>query len=77
MTINRLFLLSTNNRSITKSKHIDIKFIVVRERVQTGQMSIEHISTNSIIADPLTKGLPHKVFHEHYVHTGVVSIDDM
>ena len=40
-------------------------------------MSIEHISTNSIIADPLSKGLPPKVFHEHIVHMGVVSIDDM
>ena len=77
VTMNQLFLHSTNNRSMTKSKHIDIKFLVVRERVQSGQMSIEHISTNSIIADPLTKGSPPKVFHEHIVHMGVVSIDDM
>ena len=27
----------TNNMSMTKSKHIDIKFLVVGERVQTGQ----------------------------------------
>ena len=68
---------STNNKSVTKSKLIDIKFLVVRERVQSGQMSIEHVSTNSIVADPLTKGLPPKVFHDHTVHMGVVLIDDM
>ena len=28
-------LYSTNNRSSTKSKHIDIKFLVVKERVQS------------------------------------------
>ena len=75
--INQLILHLTNNRNMTKSKHIDIKFLVVRERVQSGQMSIEHISTNSIIADPRTKGLPPKVFHEHTVHISVISIDDI
>jgi len=30
-------LYSNNNRSSTKSKHIDIKFLVVKERVQSGQ----------------------------------------
>ena len=40
-------LYSNNKRSSTKSKHIDIKFLVVKERVQSGQLSIEHIGTNS------------------------------
>ena len=40
-------------------------------------MSIEHISTNSMIADPLTNGLPPKVFHEHVAHMGVLSLDDI
>ena len=70
-------LYSNNNRSSTKSKFIDIKFLVVKERVQSGLISIEHIGTNSMIADPLTKGLPPKVFHEHTAHMGVVSLQDM
>ena len=57
-------LYSNNNKSFTKSKHIEIKFLVVKERVQSRQISIEHIGTNSTIADPLTKGLPPKVFHD-------------
>ncbi|RVW84555.1 Retrovirus-related Pol polyprotein from transposon TNT 1-94 [Vitis vinifera] len=44
-------LYSKNNRSSSKSKHIDIKFLVVKERVQSLQVSIEHINTNSMIAD--------------------------
>ena len=51
-------LYSNNNRSSTKSKHIDIKFLVVKERVQSGQITIEHLGTNSMIANPLTYGLP-------------------
>ncbi|RVW84956.1 Retrovirus-related Pol polyprotein from transposon TNT 1-94 [Vitis vinifera] len=46
-------LYSKNNRSSSKSKHIDIKFLVVKERVQSLQVSIEYISTNSMIADVL------------------------
>ena len=70
-------LYSNNNRSSTKSKFIDIKFLVVKEKVQSGLISIEHIGTNSMIVDPLTKGLPPKVFHEHTTHMGVVSLQDM
>lgn len=54
-------LYSNNNRSSSKSKHIDIKFLVVKERVQSGQLSIEHIGTNFMVADPVTKGLPPKI----------------
>ena len=70
-------LYSNNNRSSTKSKFIDIKFLVVKERVQSRLISIENIGTNSMIADPLTKGLPPKVFHEHTAHMGVVSLQDV
>uniref|UniRef100_A0A6N2L3B4 Fe2OG dioxygenase domain-containing protein n=1 Tax=Salix viminalis TaxID=40686 RepID=A0A6N2L3B4_SALVM len=68
-------LYSNNNRSSSKSKHIDIKFLVVKKRVQSGQLSIEHIGINSMVADPLTKGLPPKMFHEHTARMGVLAID--
>ena len=70
-------LYSNNNRSSTKSKFIDIKFLVVKERVHSRLIYIEHIGTNSMIAGPLTKGLPPKVFHEHTAHMGVVSLQDV
>lgn len=55
---NSAVLYFNNNRSSSKSKHIDIKFLVVKERVQSRRVTIEHIGTNFMIADPLTKGLP-------------------
>ena len=54
---------------MSKSKHIDIKFLVIKEKVQNRLMSIEYISTELVIADPLTKGLPPKVFKEHVACT--------
>ncbi|KAL3529758.1 hypothetical protein ACH5RR_009080 [Cinchona calisaya] len=75
---NKLVVLySNNNRRSTKSKHIDIKFLAVKERVQSGQVFIEYIGTNSMIADSLNKGLPPKVFHEHITHMGVMSFENI
>ena len=70
-------LYSNNNKSSTKSKFINIKFLVVKERVQSELISMEHIRTSSMITDPLTKGLPPKVFHEHTAYMGVVSLQDV
>ena len=70
-------LYSNNNRSSSKSKHIDIKLLVVKERVQSRLVSIEHIGTNSMLADLLTKDLTPKVFHEHTAHIGVVLFKDV
>ena len=58
-------LYSNNNKSSMMSKHINLKFLTVKERVQSHQVVIEHIGTNIMITDPLTKGLPPKVFHEY------------
>ena len=70
-------LYSKNNRSSSESKHIDIKFLVVKERVQSLQVSIEHINTNCMIADLLTKSLPPKVYHEHVIYMGIIHINDV
>jgi hypothetical protein len=74
---NSTVLYCNNNRSSSKSKYIDTKFLFVKERVQNGQMLIKYIGTNSMIADLLTKGLPPKVFHEHTARMGVLSFYDM
>ena len=68
---------ANNNKSLIKSKHIDIKYLVVKERVQNGQLPIEHIGTKSMIADPLTKAVSAKVFHEHTAYMGLTSYEDM
>ena len=70
-------LYSNNNKSSSRSRYIDIKFLIMKERVQSGQIFIEHIRTNSMIADPLTKELTPKVFHEHTASMSVISFEDI
>ena len=60
-----------NNKSCGAAKHIDIKFYVVKEKIQDHFITLEHISTKKILADPLTKGLPHSVFGEHIAGMGL------
>ncbi|PKU63193.1 Retrovirus-related Pol polyprotein from transposon TNT 1-94 [Dendrobium catenatum] len=62
---------SKNNKYSKGVKHIELKYFAVKEEVQKQRVSFKHISTNFMIADPLTKGLPPKTFHEHVVRMGI------
>jgi hypothetical protein len=60
-----------NNKSNGAAKHIDIKFYVVKEKIQNHSITLEHISTKKMLADPLTKALPPNVFMEHIAGMGL------
>jgi hypothetical protein len=56
---------------------MELKYFSVKEEVQKHRVSIEHISTNLMIADPLTKGLPPKVFCGHVENMGIMAINEL
>ena len=66
--------LAKNNKSVSSSRHIDIKYLKFREHVKLSKVVIDHISTRLIIADPLMKGLPPKTYKEHVEHMRLSSI---
>jgi hypothetical protein len=53
---------SHNNKSSDASKHINLRYLIVRERVHDRTINLEHIGTKEMLADPLTKGLPPHIF---------------
>ena len=55
---------------------MDVKFLKVREKVKEGVIVMEHLSTNMMIVDPLTKALPNGIFKAHVSHMGVVDAFD-
>ena len=65
--------MAKNNKSGSRSKHIDIKYLAIRERVKEEKVVIEHISTELMIADPLTKGMPPQKFKDHVEKMGLGS----
>ena len=45
-----------------KSKHIEIKYHFIRDMVMLSEVVMKHISTGSMVADPLTKPIARDVF---------------
>ncbi|KAJ9709816.1 hypothetical protein PVL29_001334 [Vitis rotundifolia] len=66
--------MAKNNKSGSRNKHIDIKYLAIRERVKEKKVVIEHISTELMIADPLTKGMPPLKFKDHVMNMGLSSL---
>ena len=62
---------SKNDKYSKGAKHMELKYLVVKEEVYKQKVSIEHISTNLMIADPLTKELPPKTFAGHVERMGI------
>jgi hypothetical protein len=60
-----------NNKSSKASRLIGIKYYVVKDKIQDHTTSLEHIKTNDMLADPLTKGLPPNVFKEYLAGMGL------
>ena len=45
-----------------KTKHINMRYHYIREAIIEHDMILKHISTNSMVADPLTKPIIRNVF---------------
>ncbi|KAK8455568.1 hypothetical protein SEVIR_4G141001v4 [Setaria viridis] len=66
--------LSKNPVLHDRSKHIDTKFHFIRECVEDGRISLEHVSTQEQLADILTKSLGRARFCELRDKIGVVRL---
>jgi hypothetical protein len=60
-----------NNRSSGAAKHIDIKYYVVKDKVWDQIINLEHISTENMLVDLLTKDLSLNMFREHVAGMGL------
>ncbi|KAJ9560006.1 hypothetical protein OSB04_005166 [Centaurea solstitialis] len=67
---------SKHDRYSKGTKHMDLKYLLVKQAIQKEQLFITHISTSLMIADGLTKGLPPKTFQQHVPSMGLVRITD-
>ena len=56
---------------LSQRAYLDTKYLFVRERVKENKLCVEYISTRNMLADPMTKCLPPKVFEEHVSKMGL------
>jgi len=64
---------SKNNGYSKGTKHMELKYFVIREEIHKCRMSIEHISTYLMMVDPLTKGLSPKLFVSYVKNMSIMS----
>jgi hypothetical protein len=62
---------SYNNKKSDAFKHINIKYYVVKEKIQYHTISLEHISTKQMLVDLFIKGISPNVFKEHVAGMGL------
>ncbi|GJZ21614.1 putative RNA-directed DNA polymerase [Tanacetum coccineum] len=62
---------SNTTSSTGAGLYLETKYLYVRERVEDNSIVIEYINTHDMLADPLTKGLPPKLFLEHVAGMGL------
>lgn len=68
---------SKNNKRSSKTKFVDPKHLLVREKVKHDEILVEHISGEDMLADPFTKPLAITVYKEHVVNMGLIQCFDM
>ena len=56
---------SNNLKGTLSARYIDVKYFLVKEKVEKGLNMVVHTPTHSMVADPLTKALPIDIFEEH------------
>ncbi|CAL8162703.1 unnamed protein product [Prunus armeniaca] len=62
---------SRNNKRTPASELMEIKYLLVKDKVKEHVIDVIHIGIESMVADPLTKPLPVRVFKIHVAKMGV------
>lgn len=63
--------------SSPRSKHIDIRFHIIREAIHRGDIRLTYVRTDSMVADALTKALPWPEHHRHMNAMGLRNGSDL
>ena len=63
---------SGNSKRSNNSKHTGLKYFSVRQRVKRKDIIVEHIGTESQLADPFTKALSVVSFQKHVKDMGIL-----
>jgi hypothetical protein len=67
--------LAKNPEFHKRTKHIDIRYHFVREKVEDGQVSLEYCPTREMLADLMTKAIPGPQFDALRTKLGIVVAD--
>ncbi|KAI5426170.1 hypothetical protein KIW84_031847 [Lathyrus oleraceus] len=66
-----------NNKTSSGSKHLELKYLTIKDLVKKNDIVVEYIDTDFMLAGPLTKGLRPIVLNNHVESMGIVSSFDV
>ena len=66
--------MAKNNKSGSRSKHINTKYLVIREHIKEKKVVIEQVSTELMIVNRFTKSIPPLKFKDQVDKMGLGSI---
>lgn len=55
----------------SKGKHIDVSYHYIQDIVERGEIKVNYIPSEEMVADPMTKGLSLEKFREHIANMGL------
>ena len=64
--------LARNPKSHSRSKHIDIQYLFIREHVENQKIALFYCPTADMTADIFTKALPYPSFLKHNLGLGLI-----
>ena len=65
--------IAKNPTACRRTKHIDVKYHYIREKVNENKIFLQYCNTNDMLADILTKGLAKQKFENFRSQMGVRS----
>jgi Reverse transcriptase (RNA-dependent DNA polymerase) len=57
--------IAENPAHHARTKHIDVRYHFIRERIELEQITLEYVESKENIADIFTKGLERDIYHRH------------
>eukprot|EP01036_Dinobryon_divergens_P034084 gene34084-44039_t len=60
--LSTMAMVSNGRSTSARTRHVNIKYFFVKDRVESGEIDIKHLSTDKMVADILTKPLLGELF---------------
>ena len=74
---NVVVFYTKNNKTSRGSKHLELNYLTVIDLEKDGSIVVDHADRDSMLVDPLIKGLRPVVFKRHVENMGIVSSFDI
>ncbi|KFX96087.1 hypothetical protein V490_03518 [Pseudogymnoascus sp. VKM F-3557] len=68
--------LAKNPEYQSRTKHISVRHHFIREKIQSGEVKINWVSTKDMVADGLTKPLPRPAFEDFRRNMGMKTLEE-